>query len=118
MGKNKNYGNYFKKPQMEEPVKDEKVEEVQTTEETVETSAEEAPVETPQTKEPIKIYGVVSGAKRVNMRKDPSKDAKVLTILEEGTRVEILKHPDRTWAKIMYKDLIGYMMYMYIRPEN
>ena len=120
MSKNKGYNNFYKKPKQEEPVNEAPVEEVQTTEEIKAEAPVEEKVEEVQTqpKEPIKQYAVVSGAKRVNMRKDPSKDAKVLTILEEGTRVEILKNPDRTWAKIMYKDLIGYMMYMYIRPED
>ena len=117
MGKNKNYGNYFKKPQTEEPVKDEKIEEVQTNE-TEEAPVEEEKVETITPAEPIKVYAVVSGAKRVNLRIAPNTEAKVLKILDEGAKVELHDSVDRIWSSVTYNGTDGYMMTMYLRPMD
>ena len=123
MSKNKGYNNYYKKPQVEEPANETIVEEVQATEETVETSAEEAPVEEEKVEtitpaEPIKVYAVVSGAKRVNLRVAPNTEAKVLEILNEGTKVEIHDSVDRVWSSVTYNGTDGYMMTMYLRPMD
>lgn len=119
MGKNKNYGEYFK-PKHEE----QKIEEVQTTEETVETPQEETPVEEPKVEEPKLIKAVVTGAKRVNVRKDPAvKEGNVVAILDEGTEVYIIpvKVTDPEpygWKKIRIPVANvneGYMMPQYLK---
>ena len=119
MSKNKGYNNFYNKPRKEETVNEE-IKEVQTAEETAEvlqeeTQAEEEKVETVQ--EPIRQFAIVSGAKRVNMRKAPNKDAAILKVLDENTEVELLK-VDRTWSQIGYQGEVGYMMTMYLKPEN
>ena len=121
MSRNKNYNKFYKNPQTEEPVNETSVEEVQATEETVETPAEEAPVEEEKVEtitptEPIKVYAVVSGAKRVNLRMVPNAEGKVLTILNEGTKVEVIETVDKVWTSVCYNGEAGYMMSMYLRP--
>ena len=117
MSKNKNYGNYFKKPKAEEPVKDDR-EEIPAVEEE---KVEEAPVEEEKVEEitpakPIKVYAVVSGAKRVNMRSKPNTGANVITVLNEGTKVELHDSVDKVWSSVSYNGRDGYMMTMYLRP--
>lgn len=118
--RNKGYNNYYKKP--EAPVNEKKIEEVQNTEETVEVVQEETPVETPETEtveaEPIKQYAVVTGARRVNMRSQPTKESTVLAVLNEGTRVEILSSENPDWINIAFGNVNGYMMAQFLRPEN
>ena len=122
MSRNKNYNKFYKNPQTEEPVNETSVEEVQATEETVETPAEEAPVEeekteeVPTDKESIREFAVVSGAKRVNLRMVPNAEGKVLTILNEGTKVEVIETVDKVWTSVCYNGEAGYMMSMYLRP--
>lgn len=119
MSKNKQYNNFYKSHTKEE-LPNEEVKEVQTVEETVEVPQEETPAEEKKVEavqEPIRQFAIVSGAKRVNMRKSPSKDAAILKVLDENTEVELLK-VDRTWAQIGHQGDIGYMMTMYLKPEN
>lgn len=119
MSKNKGYNNFYNKPRKEETVNEE-VKEVQTVEETVEVSQEETPAEEKKVEtvqESIRQFAIVSGAKRVNMRKAPNKDAAILKVLDENTEVELLK-VDRTWAQIGHQGEVGYMMTMYLKPEN
>lgn len=124
MSKNKNYGNYYKKPQVEEPVNETPVEEVQAVEETAAAPIEEAPVEeekVEEVSEPKIKYAIVTGAKKVNMRENASTEAKVLTVLNMGTKVEFLESiygPGKAWAKIRYNGREGYMMAQFLRPEN
>lgn len=117
MSKNKNYGSFYKKPQQEEPVNEKIVEEIQTTE-TEEAPVEEKEVETITPAESIKVYAVVTGAKRVNLRIKPNTEAKVLAILDEGTKVELHDSVDRIWSSVTYNGTDGYMMTMYLLPEN
>lgn len=116
--RNKSYNNYYKKPEV--PVNEKKVEEVQNTEETAEVVQEEAQVETPETveAEPIKQYAVVTGARKVNMRSQPTKESTVLAVLNEGTRVEILSSENPDWINIAFGNANGYMMAQFLRPEN
>lgn len=120
MSKNKGYNNFYNKPRKEETVNEE-VKEVQTVEETVKVSQEETPAEEKKVEAvqaPIRRqFAIVSGAKRVNMRKAPDKDAAILKVLDENTEVELLK-VDRTWAQIGHQGEVGYMMTMYLKPEN
>ena len=119
MSKNKGYNNFYNKPRKEETVNEE-VKEVQTAEETVEVSQEETPAEEKKVEavqEPIRQFAIVSGAKKVNMRKAPDKDAAILKVLEDNTEVELLK-VDRTWTRIGHQGDVGYMMTMYLKPKN
>lgn len=124
MSKNKGYNNFYKKPHQEEPVNEAPVEEVQTTEEIkAEAPVEEEKVEEAPTKEVIerdleqevgKTYAIVSGAKKVNMRENPNIEAKVLTVLSMGTKVEFIDEIGN-WAEIKYNDEDGFMMKQYIK---
>lgn len=122
MSKNKNYGNYFKKPKVEEPVKDDR-EEIPTVEEPTKTPVEEEKVEEAPTEEVIerdleqevgKTYAIVSGAKKVNMRENPNIEAKVLTVLSMGTKVEFIDEIGN-WAEIKYNDEDGFMMKQFLK---
>lgn len=121
MSKNKNYGNYYKKPQVEEPVNETPVEEVQAVEETAAAPIEGAPVEeekVEEVSEPKIKYAIVTGAKKVNMRENASTEAKVLIVLSMGTKVEFLDYvygPGKAWAKIRYNGREGYMMEQYLK---
>lgn len=126
MSKNKNYGNYFKKPKVEEPVKDDR-EEIPAVEEPTKAPVEEEKVEEAPTEEVIerdleqevgKTYAIVTGAKKVNMRENASTEAKVLIVLSMGTKVEFLDYvygPGKAWAKIRYNGREGYMMEQYLK---
>lgn len=121
MSKNKNYGNYYKKPQVEEPINETPVEEVQATEETAAAPIEKASVEeekVEEVSEPKIKYAIVAGAKKVNMRENASTEAKVLIVLGMGTKVEFLESiygSGKAWAKIRYNDREGYMMEQYLK---
>lgn len=124
MSKNKCYNNFYKKPHQEEPVNEAPVEEVQTTEEIkAEAPVEEEKVEEAPTKEVIerdleqevgKTYAIVSGAKKVNMRENPNIEAKVLTVLSMGTKVELIDEIGN-WAEIKYNDEDGFMMKQFLK---
>ena len=119
MSKNKGYNNFYNKPRKEETVNEE-VKEVQAIKETTEILQEETPAEEKKVEavqKSIRQFAIVSGAKRVNMRKAPNKDAEILKVLNENTEVELLK-VDRTWAQIGHQGDVGYMMTMYLKPEN
>lgn len=122
MSKNKNYGNYFKKPKVEEPVKDDR-EEIPAVEEPTKAPVEEEKVEEAPTEEVIgrdleqevgKTYAIVAGAKKVNMRENPNIEAKVLTVLKMGTKVEFIDEIGN-WAEIKYNDEDGFMMKQYLK---
>lgn len=122
MSKNKNYGNYFKKPKVEEPVKDDR-EEIPAVEEPTKAPVEEEKVEEAPTEEVIKrdleqevgtTYAIVTGAKKVNMRENPNIEAKVLTVLSMGTKVEFIDEIGN-WAEIKYNDEDGFMMKQYLK---
>ena len=121
MSKNKGYNNFYNKPRKEETTNEE-TKEVQTTEEAVETVQEETQASEEKveevSEEPIRQFAIVVGAKRVNMRKAPSKDGAILKVLDENTEVELLGIHDRTWTRIGHQGDVGYMMTMYLKPKN
>lgn len=116
MSKNRNYSSYYKSPQTEEPKNE--VEEVRTVEEVTEQPEVVHETLKEETKEAIKQYAIVSGAKRVNLRKASHKDATILTVLNEGERVEVIEEANPTWSHVHYKDYDGFMMTMFLRPED
>lgn len=120
MSHNKNYGNYYKSPNQEEPVNEKPVEEVQpapkASEESEAKPAKEEVKEAPKRKPK---FALVVNAKRVNLRADSRKDAPVLLILNQGMKVEILDtNPDKTWSKIRFKNTNGYMMSKFLKAVN
>ncbi len=128
MSKNRQYNNFYnphKHISKEEDKRNEENKEVQAIKETTEILQEETPVEEekvedilPVDRGPIRQFALVAGAKRVNMRKAPNKDGAIMRTLDENTEVEILEVVDRTWSKIGYQGETGYMMTMYLKPEN
>lgn len=86
MSKHHNYQNYSKpnnQPVEPTPVVEEEV--VETVEETIEEPVVEETVE----EVPVSLTGVVSGCKKLNVRKLPSPYEEVLCVLNEKTKVEI-----------------------------
>ena len=57
---------------------------------------------------------IVTGAKKVNMRENPNMEAKVLTVLSMGTKVEFIDEIGN-WAEIKYNDKNGFMMKQYLK---
>lgn len=114
MSKNKNYSEYYKKPEeskVDEPIQE--VEEAVLEEETpvVQEEPKEVKEEMP---DPVK-YGMVKGAARVNMREQPSKDSKVLAILPKGAKVKILTiGTGVAWEHIEFDGRKGYMMSQFV----
>ena len=89
MSKHHNYNNYSKpnnQPVEPTPVVEEEVVEAveEVTEETVEEVIEETVEETP-----VPVTGVVSGCKKLNVRKSPTLLADVVCKLNENSKVEI-----------------------------
>lgn len=118
MSKNKNYTEYYKKPEeqkVDEPVQEvEEVtsEEIQEAEEHAAEVEEETPVE--EKPDPVK-YGMVVKAAKVNMREQPSKESKVLTILPKGAKVKILTiGTGVAWEHIEFDGRKGYMMSQFV----
>lgn len=62
--------------------------------------------------EEVRLFKVVS-ASHLNVRHQPSISAQVLGILREGEEIEVLSNTG-TWAKIRYKNNIGYVSTRYI----
>ena len=117
MSKNKNYTDYYKKP--EEPKEEVKDEPVQEPEEDVTPEEEETPVVQEETKEvkqeAVTEYAVVWNAKAVNFREAPNKDSKVLKVLPVGTKV-IIRDKLGDWTRIMFGNQEGYMMTKFLKP--
>lgn len=70
-----------------EPVIEEPVIELEVVEEIVEEPVIEEPVMEPATK--VVVNAVVSGAKKLNVRKNPAKDAEVLCVIAEGNELTV-----------------------------
>lgn len=62
--------------------------------------------------EKVRLFKVVS-ASHLNVRHQPSTNAQVLGTLREGEEIEVLSNTG-TWAKIRYKNNIGYVSIRYI----
>ena len=113
-----NYNQYAKKEETVETV-EETVETVEDTVETVEDTVDEVEVtETIEnadeaTEAKVPIYGVVNCA-RLNIRRGPSIDTKPVTIVENGSELEIEVFNDE-WFKALTNDGIsGYCMKKFV----
>lgn len=104
MSKNRNYSEYYKKP--EESKVDEPVQEVE----------EAAPKEEVKEEKPEVIYhkAIVANANKVNFREQPNKDAKVLAILPAGANVRFVEYGSE-WTKIEFDNKTGYMMTKFLK---
>ena len=104
MSKNKynNYKNYWDK-ETEEPAENTAVEN-----ETVEAVEEAVPA----------TVGVVYKCEKLNLRKKPTKDSDILTVVTADTELEIIdidKSSGKDWYKVQTEDgLIGFCMKNYI----
>ena len=113
MGKHKNYSNYYKRNLPEEPKT--------TIEETATEDKEPVVVETKVSPKEVKqetaIFAIVTGASRVNMRKDPNKNAPVIGVLNQNIKVMVLgKTGYADFWKISAPDLgPGYMMSKFLK---
>ena len=119
MGKNKNYQNFYKNNFDSENVKA-PIEEIKSEEPVAE--AEPIAIETEVTPKEIKqktaTFAVIVNAKRVNMRKDPNKEAEVIKVLDQGTKVMILDtsvYAGSWWKISVPGGHIGYMMSKYLK---
>lgn len=90
MSKHHNYQNYSKpNNQLVEPTPVVEEEVVEAVEEVTEESIEEVVEETVEEVVPVSVTGVVSGCKKLNVRKSPTPLADVLCVLNENSKVEI-----------------------------
>ena len=54
---------------------------------------------------PVNIVGVVSGCKRLNIRKAPNKDSDVVEVVHAGTELTIAQHSlDKPWYRVTTSD--------------
>lgn len=115
MSKNKNYRNYYKNPLIEEPKEEIKEESVETEEPT--SDQEQVAIETEVTPKAViqKTLAVVTGAKRVNLRTDMSKEAPIITSIPEKTAVMILEKSNPNWYHIEVNDKKGFMMSKFLK---
>lgn len=132
-----NYNNYSSTKTAEEIMTGVSTEEVEDTVEEVkneETVAEEAkseeptqiveetkpePVPTPVVKpEPKPITGIVTGCIKLNVRKEPNKDAEIVSVINEGSEVIINKNKSTVdfYAVCTAAGVDGYCMKKFIMP--
>lgn len=58
------------------------------------------PVETP-----VNIVGVVSGCKRLNIRKAPNKDSDIVEVVSVNAELTIARHSlDKPWYRVVTSD--------------
>lgn len=123
----KNYTNYSNKSvnkevEKEQVVAEETVEEQvveaveENTEEAVETPVEETTEEVVEeaSDDEILVIGVVTDCLKLNVRKQPSKDAEVLKIIDALTEVVILKEVNDFYEVALKTGESGYCMKKYI----
>ena len=112
-----NYNQYAKKEETVEAVEETEV--VKEAEEVTEEVTEDVKVtetienEDKATEEKVPIYGVVNCA-RLNIRRGPSVDTRPVTIVENGSELEIETFNDE-WVKVLTNDGIsGYCMKKFV----
>lgn len=79
----------------------------------VDTQAVEPEITTEDTQEP-EPNPVVQTTTGVNLRKEPNTECEVLTILEQGTMLELIGEEDG-WAVVDYQGQIGYVKSEYLQ---
>ena len=82
----------------------------------VEKVAERKSSEKDATKTPS-LQGVVDNCSKLNVREKPNIDAKVLTILNKGDKVQINSENDG-WYSVVYKGVSGFCMKEYINKKE
>ena len=65
----------------------------------------------------IQPQGLVDNCSKLNVREFPNIDAKVLTILNKGDKVQITSDNDG-WYGVVYKGLSGFCMKEYINKKE
>ena len=72
-----------------------------------------------QTNEPVEKLGIVTNCSRLNVRKKPNKEAKILAVIDEGTELTVnLSRSTRNWYSVSLESgLYGYCMTEYIDIE-
>lgn len=76
---------------------------------TKKTTAEKKPVE----KKPVIKTGKVVDCSKLNVRKDPSTDADVVTVIDNGTEVKVLETV-KDFVKVEIDSVTGYCVKKYI----
>ena len=68
--------------------------------------------ETPETK-----YIVDTDKKFVTLRETPSGEARILSLIDNGSVVELISHEDKYWSKVSVpsKALVGFIVYTVLR---
>lgn len=79
----------------------------------VDTQAVEPEITTEDTQEP-EPNPVVQTTTGVNLRKEPNTECEVLTILDQGTMLELIGEEDG-WAVVDYQGQIGYVKSEYLQ---
>lgn len=73
------------------------------------TTAEKKPVE----KKPVIKTGKVVDCTKLNVRKDPSTDADIITVIDNGTEVKVLETV-KDFVKVEIESVTGYCVKKYI----
>ena len=122
MGKNKNYGQFFKKDEERKEIQVPKTMQ-EITREAPKAEEPEENVQTPAPKPeivaPKENRAKVIGNKRVNFRSGPSTNARIYFALEPGVTVTILDKFSSTWWKVSHASehvaCDGYMMAQFLK---
>lgn len=66
-----------------------------------------------------KKYGIVYDCGRLNLREKPNLKSKICAILENNTKVEIIKSfPSSDWYKVSINGITGFCLKRYILVEE
>lgn len=60
-------------------------------------------------------YVTVNAISGLNIRKEPTINATVLTAVKNGTRLEYIDHANDDWDKIRYNGIVGFVSRRYVR---
>ena len=77
----------------------------------VDTQTSEPEITTEDTQAPNPVVQTTTG---VNLRKEPNTECEVLTVLDQGTMLELIGEEDG-WAVVDYQGQIGYVKIEYLR---
>ena len=77
----------------------------------VDTQTSEPAITTEDTQAPNPVVQTTTG---VNLRKEPNTECEVLTVLDQGTMLELIGEEDG-WAVVDYQGQIGYVKIEYLQ---
>lgn len=115
MSKNRNYSEYYKKPEeskVDEPVQEVEETTIEVAEEEITQEPEEKEEEISEPKPGYSKYAVVVNAKKVNFRKAP--DGEILKVLPLGAKVKLIDY-GKDWCSVEFDGVSGFMMTKFLK---